>query len=39
MLLTGYGALDEKNFWKCKNSWGIKWGDEGYIFLHRDKAE
>lgn len=26
MVLTGYGALDEENYWKCKNSWGLTWG-------------
>ncbi len=36
MLLTGYGIISEQNHWKCKNSWGLTWGQEGYIFMRRD---
>lgn len=43
ILVTGYGMDPETNmqFWLVKNSWGLSWGDEGYIRLamkHHGKA-
>ena len=32
MLLVGFGS----NYYKLKNSWGIDWGEKGYIRLLRD---
>lgn len=31
VLLTGYNVGD--NYWKIKNSWSARWGEQGYIRL------
>ena len=36
VLLTGWGVSDENKYWKVKNSWGVSWGDKGYILLERN---
>jgi C1A family cysteine protease len=35
MLLVGYGDVGEGKYWKLKNSWGLSWGQQGYMFLSR----
>uniref|UniRef100_A0A8U7NG25 Cathepsin S n=1 Tax=Corvus moneduloides TaxID=1196302 RepID=A0A8U7NG25_CORMO len=38
VVVVGYGSLDNKEYWLVKNSWGIHFGDAGYIRMIRNAS-
>ncbi|KAI7729619.1 hypothetical protein M8C21_013760 [Ambrosia artemisiifolia] len=36
VTIVGYGTEDGKDYWICRNSYGVSWGAEGYFRLRRN---
>jgi cathepsin L len=37
VLCCGYGTQDGTPAWLVKNSWGVSWGQKGWIWMSKDK--
>jgi C1A family cysteine protease len=39
VLIIGYGEENDKGYWLVKNSWGLSWGDKGYVKISRNTKD
>ena len=39
VTVVGYGEMVSKKYWKVRNSWGADWGENGYIFMDRERTD
>jgi cathepsin C len=39
VLITGWGEEDGEKYWKVLNSWGTRWGEDGYFRIKRGTDE
>ncbi|XP_058752700.1 ervatamin-B-like [Vicia villosa] len=39
MVIVGYDSVDSDEYWIVKNSWGTRWGDNGYMYIKRNTGK